>query len=401
LAENNGNYTDSLRALEALTQEQRRGWLSRAWKSVWGTAKGDEPQVQDAELEAELMELSRPKRQAREKEDEKVARELNRGLAGAPYECGCCFGEFAFEDLACCADGHEFCVDCLEAHVKECVYGQAPLMRLRKEDKETSSSWPGSGMGVCCMSTEGCEAPFTLAELERALKPDIFTALSDRLGDEALQVLTLPPGATAEDVVRCPFCPYAEVQSSKLLARLFPVACNPGSPSSFLYFFASIPAALVVALLYLFILVLLCAAPDFFLFESEVFSDLGGEETALDVAFPLVNPAHSARTITRYMRTAVRTIVVRQSGASFQCRRPTCGQRSCMLCGKGWYSGHRCAEADAESGLRLAVERAMSDAVKRTCPQCGLSFTKEAGCNRCMCRCGETPISVVVVYADR
>jgi hypothetical protein len=392
MAENNGSYTNSRRALEALTQEQRRGWLSRTWKSLWGSSKTREPQVQNAELEAELAVHARPKVEEALKEDEKVARELNRSLSGAPYECGCCFGEFAFEDLACCADGHEFCVDCLEAHVKECVYGQAPLTRGPQDD----GGWPGSGMGVRCISTEGCSAPFTLAELERALKPDIFAALSDRLGEEALEVLSLPPGATAEDVVRCPFCPYAEVRSSRLLARLFPIARrnnnnnnnNSRSVLSFVDFLLSVVPALIVGILYLSVILILCAAPDLFLFESDTFSVPNGEQ-ALDVTFPLVDLVGSLRIVTSYMRTAVRTLVVRQSGASFRCRRPGCGQASCMLCGRNWYAGHRCAEADGAMGLRLAMERAMSDAIKRTCPQCGLSFTKEAGCNRCTCRCGE------------
>ncbi|KAJ1950836.1 hypothetical protein IWQ62_006501, partial [Dispira parvispora] len=40
--------------------------------------------------------------------------------------------------------------------------------------------------------------------------------------------------------------------------------------------------------------------------------------------------------------------------------------------------------------LRRYVEQAMNEAVKRTCPQCHVSFVKSDGCNKMVCRCGYT-----------
>ena len=34
------------------------------------------------------------------------------------------------------------------------------------------------------------------------------------------------------------------------------------------------------------------------------------------------------------------------------------------------------------------MEAARTTAIKRTCPQCGLGFIKESGCNKLVCRCG-------------
>ena len=50
------------------------------------------------------------------------------------------------------------------------------------------------------------------------------------------------------------------------------------------------------------------------------------------------------------------------------------------MCFKEWKKGvHRCFD---DEGLRLAMEKAMSEAVKRDCPNCGVGFVKSDGCNK-------------------
>ncbi|GAA5834774.1 hypothetical protein JCM11251_003659 [Rhodosporidiobolus azoricus] len=105
-----------------------------------------------------------------------------------------------------------------------------------------------------------------------------------------------------------------------------------------------------------------------------------------------------------------------------------CGRLSCLLCSSALNpsapSLHRCqspsslstssssapgseaAERErAEESLRLAVERAMSEAVQRRCERCGAGVVKEGGCNKITCRCGaaycwscRSPISPSVGY---
>ncbi|KAI5301618.1 hypothetical protein KEM55_001620, partial [Ascosphaera atra] len=69
------------------------------------------------------------------------------------------------------------------------------------------------------------------------------------------------------------------------------------------------------------------------------------------------------------------------------CAHPDCGKVSCITCHKEWRDPHVCHEPLLMS-LRTTVEAARTAAVKRTCPQCGLSFVKSSGCNKLTCICG-------------
>ncbi|KAI8873245.1 hypothetical protein GQ42DRAFT_152926 [Ramicandelaber brevisporus] len=75
------------------------------------------------------------------------------------------------------------------------------------------------------------------------------------------------------------------------------------------------------------------------------------------------------------------------NGALFHCKNPSCCRTSCMLCDRMFSAGHRCID-DGVDALRLHIERTMTEIVKRTCPQCGLSFVRSSGCNKMTCRCG-------------
>ncbi|KAI8884855.1 hypothetical protein K501DRAFT_284663 [Backusella circina FSU 941] len=90
------------------------------------------------------------------------------------------------------------------------------------------------------------------------------------------------------------------------------------------------------------------------------------------------------------LKLAYLRVTKARRGTLFQCRNDKqCGVLTCLLCQRPVRGMHTCYEEETD-GLRLYVEKAMVDAVKRTCPICNLSFQKSDGCNKIVCRCGYT-----------
>lgn len=71
----------------------------------------------------------------------------------------------------------------------------------------------------------------------------------------------------------------------------------------------------------------------------------------------------------------------------FRCCNPDCDIVSCRLCRTESHIPQTCAEAKKERGVseRHLVEEAMSEALIRPCPRCGVKIVKEFGCNKMTC----------------
>lgn len=227
----------------------RNRGLFRRWLDGWGLRSGVESAAQpadsDPEFEMELAVLEREERQVSLRADEKVARDLNEKAyedEGQSIECGCCFGEYAWETLCACAEGHLFCINCVSRRVSEYLFGATAGGRAGGKD-DAGGDWAPRCMDI----DSGCTAPFPPLAIERALSssPELRTALDRRAADAALEALVCPPSqsrgvwamllsravsrtaagknraASKVRVVKCPFCEYAVVHDTDVLGDLW------------------------------------------------------------------------------------------------------------------------------------------------------------------------------------
>jgi hypothetical protein len=278
---------------------------------------------------------------------------------GEMYDCECCFIPNTLQQMSACdVDGHYICFRCIRHSINAALYDQGWARNIDIERCTLRCIAPMSG--------DSCQGCVSLAFVQRALleEPDgadNFAKLNERFAGEALTKSQLP-------LVRCPFCSYAElndfaIADAELFANLrlkpqhFSLTTMASKP------FFELLAIFLIKLLALFVILLytldtlLCPALTPFL--------------------PLFTPIQSA----------LRLIHLKRRGLRFTCLSPSCLRSSCLTCSAPWHDPHTCYSSQLTS-LRLTLERATTDAVKRTCPQCNLGFVKSEGCNKLVCLCG-------------
>ncbi|KAG2228520.1 hypothetical protein INT48_007793 [Thamnidium elegans] len=119
------------------------------------------------------------------------------------------------------------------------------------------------------------------------------------------------------------------------------------------------------------------------------------DESTKPLAATLVYASQLIQNISRWimwdikndLEIAYQRVSTARRGALFKCRNSACNTLTCLQCRRPVRGAHTCWEKETD-GLRLYVEKAMADAVKRTCPNCSLSFQKSYGCNKIVCKCG-------------
>ncbi|KAL5413992.1 hypothetical protein PMIN04_009203 [Paraphaeosphaeria minitans] len=277
---------------------------------------------------------------------------------GEMYDCECCFIPNTLQQISTCdVNGHYICFRCIRHSISAALYDQGWARNINTELCTIKCIAPVTD------SIDDCTGCVPLAFVRRALleEPDgedALRKLNERFTNEAMLKSRLP-------LVRCPFCPYAEIDDLSLsfAKLLFTLRFKP-TP----LLFASVP-----------LLQALC----FHVFRVFAFSltlilaFLIAINSALSTPFPLFST----------VQTALRKVHLKRRGLRFTCLSPTCARPSCLACAAPWHDPHSCYSSQLTS-LRLTLERATTDAVKRTCPQCSMSFVKSEGCNKLVCTCG-------------
>jgi len=275
---------------------------------------------------------------------------------GEMYDCECCFVPSTLQQMSACdIDAHYICFRCIRHAINAALYDQGWARNIN--------------MDLCTLKciapmTDGrdeCQGCIPLDFVRRALleEPDgkdNFAKLHERFAGDALHKSQLP-------LIQCPFCPYAELDDLALPDANLVVNLRFKPWSALVASLASVP--LLELLCFKITQAIIFLLVFFYTFVAVTFS------------LPVIAP----------FRTALRRVHLRRRGLRFQCLSPTCRRTSCLSCSLPWHDPHTCFSSQLTS-LRLTLERATTDAVKRTCPQCNLGFVKSEGCNKLVCLCG-------------
>ncbi|KAF1982746.1 hypothetical protein K402DRAFT_362313 [Aulographum hederae CBS 113979] len=308
-----------------------------------------------------IVPLRRQNAEEMEAADRALAERLNEEQAeelGEMYDCECCFTSSPMEHMSACDDRcHYICYRCIRHSINEALYGQGWARNMDAKRSTLRCIAPGSGGEEC----HGCIAPGTVrcALVQEKDGEHTWRKLEERSTTEALIKSKLP-------LIRCPFCPYAEVDDLFLQPLPSDIQLKNTTLLGFiglllLQFLRFGPVRILVQVLFVFSLIFLVVAPHF---------NLSGKATLLS---PLTASFHR--------------LVRKRRGLKFICASPACGASTCLTCKKRWHDIHACYTSERQA-FRAYVEAAMADAIKRTCPACNLSFVKAAGCNKLTCICG-------------
>ncbi|KAK9477164.1 hypothetical protein V1514DRAFT_283649 [Lipomyces japonicus] len=378
LEENNHALGPSLASLEKIAAEFKNRWslsnllgrFHRGLRNRGSNSKNNKQSLDMAslightgspELDADMIELDQARIRHVKAEDEALARRENENqyaLAGQLIECECCFGNYAWEDMACCVQAHLFCRNCLNSVVQEGLFGQGSLRGKHEVSCISAAAAPA------------CTAAISLPILRNAIMPQLYAELERSQITEYIDKNRSRAGA---GLLVCPFCDYCE-QSLVLTGTDFWACIIKPSLIGRAFWHVGLVGTVVLFATMLVLLV------------YEITSSVAAATVLIGWPYD-VTLGQIDDWIARETDTIRRLVFKHQHGTEFRCRNPDCGRSSCVDCGAEFRPMHKCYEQEKDR-KRIYIEQAMADAVKRTCPACHVSFVKADGCNKLVCVCG-------------
>ncbi|KAI8637851.1 hypothetical protein BD408DRAFT_423867 [Parasitella parasitica] len=261
--------------------------------------------------------------------------------------CDCCYGDLTFEQLSFCTEGsHAFCHDCINHYMSEGLFGQGALR--------------GQSRIQCISSTVDCQGCLPTQMLQRVVSQDVWKAYENALLENCHRL--------DEQRIQCCGCSYFELDKSTKPLHSTLVYANHA-----------------IQHIARWIMVVEILAFSFVAYKEDNLSLLFLASSLLSLLIQSI--CFHQWDLKNDLEIAYARVARSRRGVSFVCQNPACRTITCLDCRRPMRGPHKCWEKETD-GLRLYVEKAMADAVKRTCPNCSLSFQKSDGCNKIVCRCG-------------
>ena len=180
-------YPDPVVALKTFMIESMADGLTTLGLKVSSSVPRNPPEISewDPVFKRELRSEEKRREAARLELERQLEAEHNDKMAeasGAMIECGCCYGEYAFENLIQCSEGHLFCCKCIQSWVSQTVFGD------------------GKSSVKCLATAEACCGGFPDSMLRKALTTSMYSKLQDAMASDALKAAQL------ENTVKCYSC---------------------------------------------------------------------------------------------------------------------------------------------------------------------------------------------------
>jgi hypothetical protein len=109
IVENNACYTKCHRELKQMNENRKAGWLD--WLPTIGRPDNKRKYFPELEADMQQLQIAKDKQLALTSNEEEYEKE------GQLIECECCYGDWPFEQLYQCTEGHLFCAACVEKMV--------------------------------------------------------------------------------------------------------------------------------------------------------------------------------------------------------------------------------------------------------------------------------------------